>query len=568
MKKGKSELRPQIFLSYAREDFEQVEMLYEFLAAAGFKPWMDKKDIVPGELWFNSIQTALKESDFFLACISSHSIDKRGILQKEFKAALDTWDEMLQGDIYLIPVRLEDCQLPDRLSDFQWVDLFREDGWHELDNALRQGMDRRTKKTGDADVRVAKPPVVRPPLPIPQKTSSLYSAERRIGSMRRIGLVSVSVVALFLAPCVYNNYFYRTEWPTNLPIAFCQPPADPVHVGVAELQNCSTDFRPSLVESWKNEKVNLSLLSEGFSTSSEARSVNGSHDIVVWGACNVADGDTANLQYEWISAHKPFEIYEPLTLAMSGNVEALSRFGWILFDYWFGDFSDVHRQLSSLSGTSASAELMLLQANSSLLDLQSVTAISEFKELTRRFPDSSAAAYNNMGVAISQDPDQAGQALGLFNQAVSLAGDHHQIDVEALARVNRSYRYLLESKWNEADEDCVQAALLNAKSALPYVCHARYNFLYYRFEEPWLPLPLIEIDRNLSDAEQRPDTPPVVYYLRADWHRSHLWKQKQQATEAYRRYLVEMEYRSCLPADYQRNDYAVGFLKELTGGQQ
>ena len=44
------------------------------------------KDILPGELWVNSIQTAIQNSDFFLACLSKNSVDKRGMLQKEIKA--------------------------------------------------------------------------------------------------------------------------------------------------------------------------------------------------------------------------------------------------------------------------------------------------------------------------------------------------------------------------------------------------------------------------------------------------------------------------------------------------
>ena len=109
----------QIFLSYAREDEEKVENLYRKLSDAGFKPWMDKKDILPGEKWKSSIQTAIRRSDFFLACLSVNSVNKRGFLQKEIKDALDIWQEMLDSDIYLIPVRLEDCEAPERLGDFQ-----------------------------------------------------------------------------------------------------------------------------------------------------------------------------------------------------------------------------------------------------------------------------------------------------------------------------------------------------------------------------------------------------------------------------------------------------------------
>jgi hypothetical protein len=133
----------QIFLSYAREDEEKVENLYQRLSDAGFKPWMDKKDILPGERWKSSIQIAIRRSDFFLACLSANSVNKRGFLQREIRDALDIWQEKLDSDIYLIPVRLEDCKVPANLCDFQWVSLFEEDGWTRLLQAIQVGMERR-----------------------------------------------------------------------------------------------------------------------------------------------------------------------------------------------------------------------------------------------------------------------------------------------------------------------------------------------------------------------------------------------------------------------------------------
>jgi hypothetical protein len=133
----------QIFLSYARKDEKQVKKLYQRLSAAGFKPWMDIEDLLPGEIWKSRIPQAIRESDFFLACLSGNSVNKRGWIQREIEDALDIWQEKLDSDIYLIPARLEDCEVPERLSDFQWVDLFEEDGWTRLVEAIREGMTRR-----------------------------------------------------------------------------------------------------------------------------------------------------------------------------------------------------------------------------------------------------------------------------------------------------------------------------------------------------------------------------------------------------------------------------------------
>jgi SOS-response transcriptional repressor LexA len=142
--------KAQIFLSYAREDKEKVENLYQELSDSGFKPWMDKKDILPGERWKSCIQKAIRRSDFFLACLSPNSVNRRGFLQKEIKYALDIWQEKLEDDIYLIPIRLEDCEVPESLREFQWVNLFEKNGWTQLVKAIQVGMERRVKVPVDA----------------------------------------------------------------------------------------------------------------------------------------------------------------------------------------------------------------------------------------------------------------------------------------------------------------------------------------------------------------------------------------------------------------------------------
>ena len=142
----------QIFLSYAREDEKKVENLYQKLSEAGFNPWMDKKDILAGERWEFAIQEAIRCSDLFLVCLSKASVEKRGWFQREIRKARDVSDGMLDSDIYLIPVLLEDCEAPGSLRDFQWVNLFEEDGWTRLVKAIQVGMERREEPTPGKEV--------------------------------------------------------------------------------------------------------------------------------------------------------------------------------------------------------------------------------------------------------------------------------------------------------------------------------------------------------------------------------------------------------------------------------
>jgi hypothetical protein len=128
--------KPLIFLSYAHDDQDTVRDIYKRLQFEGYKPWMDQFDILAGEDWERAIRTAIKKADFFLIFLSDHSVNRRGVLQKELRAALDSWNGMLPSDIYLIPVRLSNCTIPDELSYFQWVDLFIDLGWNKLMRAI------------------------------------------------------------------------------------------------------------------------------------------------------------------------------------------------------------------------------------------------------------------------------------------------------------------------------------------------------------------------------------------------------------------------------------------------
>jgi predicted ATP-binding protein involved in virulence len=142
-RQGNVQAPAQIFLSYARPDQAKVENIYQKLSDIGFKPWMDTKDLLPGESWEAAIRRAIQRSDFILVCLSSNSANRRGFLQREIKEDLGIWRERLDSDIYLIPVRLEECNLPEGLEEFQGVDLFEKEGWTRLVQAIQIGMDRR-----------------------------------------------------------------------------------------------------------------------------------------------------------------------------------------------------------------------------------------------------------------------------------------------------------------------------------------------------------------------------------------------------------------------------------------
>ncbi|MFB3779438.1 MAG: toll/interleukin-1 receptor domain-containing protein [Bryobacteraceae bacterium] len=116
---------PRIFIAYVEEDAAQAERLYGALRDRGFDPWLDRKKLLPGQNWPRAIQQAIEVSDFFVACLSTRAVRKKGQFQAELRYALDCARRAPLDQIYLIPVRLEDCPVPASITrEIQYVDLF------------------------------------------------------------------------------------------------------------------------------------------------------------------------------------------------------------------------------------------------------------------------------------------------------------------------------------------------------------------------------------------------------------------------------------------------------------
>ena len=125
-----------VFLCHSSSDKPVVRELYSHLKSARFEPWLDEVNILGGQEWALEIRRALRTSDVVLVCLSK-SINKAGYLQREIREVLDLADEQPEGMIFLIPVRLEECVVPDRLRRWQWVNLFEENGYQKLLKTLR-----------------------------------------------------------------------------------------------------------------------------------------------------------------------------------------------------------------------------------------------------------------------------------------------------------------------------------------------------------------------------------------------------------------------------------------------
>jgi hypothetical protein len=144
-----------VFISYAREDSDAAKRLYNDLKNAHLNPWLDVESILPGENWDAAIKKAIKNSRYFMALLSSNSVTKTGYVQKELKNALEEQDKLPELGVYIIPIRLDNCEMPyEKLEKIHYADFFPD--WNKGLKRILQVMSKENQKQQQVLVQVDK----------------------------------------------------------------------------------------------------------------------------------------------------------------------------------------------------------------------------------------------------------------------------------------------------------------------------------------------------------------------------------------------------------------------------
>ncbi len=137
----------RVFIAYVQEDSVLARKLYRDLTNRGFSPWLDRKKLLPGQNWPRAIESAIETSDFFIACFSRYSVSKRGVFQSELRYALECAARLPLDEIFVIPVRLDQCTIPQGvMSHIQYVDLFPD--WEAGVSTITAAMQRQMVERG------------------------------------------------------------------------------------------------------------------------------------------------------------------------------------------------------------------------------------------------------------------------------------------------------------------------------------------------------------------------------------------------------------------------------------
>lgn len=98
-----------VFMSYSHEDRSKAQWLKKYLNKSGADVWLDEADLRIGALLEKEIPGAIKQSNFLIVLLSPHSISSAWV-QKEI--AFATIEEAQRGSVFLLPVKIADCELP------------------------------------------------------------------------------------------------------------------------------------------------------------------------------------------------------------------------------------------------------------------------------------------------------------------------------------------------------------------------------------------------------------------------------------------------------------------------
>jgi hypothetical protein len=172
------EIQRGVFISYSRANKGFAIKLAKDLQSDGYPIWLDQLNIPTGARWDDEVEKALRECEDFMVILTPASIASENV-KDEIGYAIDHGKR-------IVPVLLEDCDVPLRLRRFQYVDFTNkpyEDGLEDIKRLTASH-----SPVIHKEVQTEKPSIA----PTSQKRKQIKSAPRAL----IIG-ISLMVISIF-----------------------------------------------------------------------------------------------------------------------------------------------------------------------------------------------------------------------------------------------------------------------------------------------------------------------------------------------------------------------------------
>ena len=114
-------MNPKVFISYASEDKERFVLDFATkLDSKGIDTWVDFWEIYPGDSLVDKIfEEGIKNAHAVIVILSKYSVDKPWV-REELNASVV---KRIKEEIKLIPVVIDDCQVPESLQSLVWAKI-------------------------------------------------------------------------------------------------------------------------------------------------------------------------------------------------------------------------------------------------------------------------------------------------------------------------------------------------------------------------------------------------------------------------------------------------------------
>ena len=109
------------FISYVREDQEKVMAIAKQINNSGVITRLDEDMILPGDNWQLKIEQAIEKTDYFLLFFSCKATNHIGHYNREIEHALYEQSQHPIGKRFIIPIQLDECDMPHNLKKFIWL---------------------------------------------------------------------------------------------------------------------------------------------------------------------------------------------------------------------------------------------------------------------------------------------------------------------------------------------------------------------------------------------------------------------------------------------------------------
>jgi len=137
-------MNPKVFISHATEDKERFVLSFaEKLREKGVDAWLDKWEMLPGDSLVDKIfEEGIKNAKGIIVVLSANSVGKKWV-REELDAAMVK--RVNKGSL-LIPVVLDDCEIPECLHSTIWQKVSDLNSYEESFNQILNAIfDHRTK---------------------------------------------------------------------------------------------------------------------------------------------------------------------------------------------------------------------------------------------------------------------------------------------------------------------------------------------------------------------------------------------------------------------------------------